>query len=331
MNHETTRVAEIKVGIFVIGALLVLIVGALWVTGAQLFRGRTTDYWVLMKSSGEVEVGDRVRMAGVTIGRINEIRLRPNEKWPVAFQVVLRSDIPIKTDSTARVVTSGLLGDGSLQIEPGSSDAPLLQQGGELLGQASPDFEEILMKMDEISIQAVNGLDLMTSFMNEVLLDTRPLLKNLKALLSEENITHIGKTLLKLEQTVDQSGPRFATLVTRLDSLSERLDKELEEVPRVMKTFSELGNDLRSAIGPNGIRLSKIIDRGEHTLTSVQESLSVIDGNREELKLTIKDLQVTASNLKAFSQRIKERPFSLIRIHPEPDRRPGQGLKTRKR
>ncbi len=331
MNHETKRRAEFKVGIFVIGALVILIAGALWISGSQYFRGNRNDYWVLMKSSGGIDVGDRVRMAGVTIGRVNEVRLRPSQAWPVAFQVGLRADVPIKTDSKARIVSSGLLGDGFLQIDPGNAKSPSLKQGGEILSQTTPDLQDILTKMGKISTEAVGGLDQVTAFMDQVSLEVVPLLKNMNTLVSEENASHVRRILSNLDETVDQAGTRFSSLSERLEPLSNHLDKTLGEASVMMKTFTGVGNDFRTAIGPEGSRITTVLDQAENTLISAKRSLSVIEDNREELTATMSDLQISASNLKAFSQQIKERPFSLIRMNPEPDRRPGQGLRKRKK
>jgi len=330
MNHETIRSAEFKAGIFVIGALAILIAGTLWVTGSQYLRGHQNDYWVLLKSSGGIEVGDRVRMAGVTIGRVNEVRLRPSQAWPVAFQVGLDSEVPIKTDSTARIVSSGLLGDGFLQIDPGSAKSPSLKQGGEIVSQTSPDLQDILEKMGKISSQAVGSLDQVTAFMDQVSEEVVPLLKNLNTLVSEENAGHVQRILSTLDHTIDQAGPRFSVFSAGLEPLSNHLDDTLKEASVMMKTFTKLGTNFHTAIGPEGSRITTVIDQAEKTLKSAQRSLSIIDDNREELAATMRDLQITASNLKAFSQQIKERPFSLIRINPEPDRRPGQGSRKRK-
>ena len=58
----------------------------------------------------------------------------------------------------------------------------------------------------------------------------------------------------------------------------------------------------------------------------VLSALDVIVGNRGELERTLADLREIVANLKAFSQQVKERPYSLVRIRPEPDRRPGEGV-----
>ena len=334
MNHETTRAAELKVGIFVIGAVLILIIGTLWVSGTPFLRGRQTDYRVLMKSSEGIEVGDRVRMAGVTIGRVKKVRLRPDQAWPVLFQVGLMADVPIKMDSTAQVVTPGLLGDGFLQINPGSSKAPLLKQGGEILSQITPNLQDILAKMEEVSSRTVGGIDQMTTLMrdiSEVSKEAVPLFKNLNAVLSEENTRHIRQILANLDQTIAQSGPRFSAFSARLDTITNRLDHTLSDASMMMKDFSGLAKDMRTSIGPEGMRLIAVLDQAEKTLGSAQTALSVIDHSRDTIASTMKDFQITASNLKTFSQKIKERPSRLIRISPEVDRRPGQGLRGMRR
>ena len=39
------------------------------------------------------------------------------------------------------------------------------------------------------------------------------------------------------------------------------------------------------------------------------------------------DLRDTVANLKSFSQQVRERPYSLVRIRDEPERRPGDGAR----
>ena len=77
----------------------------------RTIEGRTyADYAFL--------AGDRVRYAGVRIGRVQEIDLRPDEQWPVRFVVAIDPDLPIYTDATARFSTTSLLGSSFLEIDP---------------------------------------------------------------------------------------------------------------------------------------------------------------------------------------------------------------------
>ena len=54
--------------------------------------------------------------------------------------------------------------------------------------------------------------------------------------------------------------------------------------------------------------------------------MSAITANRAEIDQTLADLRDTLANLKAFSQTLKERPYSLVRKEHPADRKPGDGV-----
>ena len=62
--RDSTRHADIKIGGFVLAALALLAVGSLWIAGSAFFGTQHVSYRVLMRDSGGVAIGDRVRMAG---------------------------------------------------------------------------------------------------------------------------------------------------------------------------------------------------------------------------------------------------------------------------
>jgi phospholipid/cholesterol/gamma-HCH transport system substrate-binding protein len=65
-----------------------------------------------------------VRSAGVTVGRVDSITLDPQTfQGVVTFQVFKGVHFP--RDSSAKILTSGLLGDQYLGIEPGAEDQML--------------------------------------------------------------------------------------------------------------------------------------------------------------------------------------------------------------
>lgn len=302
MDKEETRMAEIKVGAFVLAALLVLVIGSLWVAGSTLFRGKQT-YWVRLRDSGGLQTGDWVRIAGVEVGRIRQVKLHPGKAWPVAIEVTLNRDIPIKTDSAARVATTGLYGLHFLRIEPGTPEAPPLPPGGEIQGQETLSFDEVLARVDQISIRAEKGIGQLTGFLDQTSREVQLLSNNMNRFLSKENAEQIHDILLTLQETLDQSGRHVSSILARLDSV----------------------------LGPNGSRLARVLEEAEQLLASSGGTMTVIDSKRQELGAAMSDLRDAASNLKAFSQMIKERPFNLVRITPEPDRRPGQGRQEKGR
>ncbi len=80
---------------------------------------------------GDLKVRAAVTVAGVNIGRITDITLNPKTyKAIVAMQIDKRDD-NIPTDSTASILTAGLLGANYIAIEPGFDDT-FLKAGSQI-------------------------------------------------------------------------------------------------------------------------------------------------------------------------------------------------------
>src|ERR1700759_5160409 len=107
--------ADLRVGIFVFAGLVTLAVGIFWVTGAGSLGPKYRLYTYLPEVEG-VTSGAPVRLDGVSIGNVEQIGLnpRPSDRTQ-SIQLVLRIDKrfqkDVRTDSTASLVTEGLLGD----------------------------------------------------------------------------------------------------------------------------------------------------------------------------------------------------------------------------
>ena len=324
---DGSRIIDAKIGLFVLTALILLILGSLWIAGSTFVGPRRLSYKVLMKDSGGLKSGDRVRVAGVSVGRIHDVVLRPDDEWPVLFEVAVRESVPLKTDGKAKIATSGLLGTSYLQIDPGSPSAATLPEGGQIVGDPTAGFEDTLARLDVLSAKAVGLLDQVRATLDQVSTGVDPILANMNSLLSEENVGNIGELLSTLNGTVSESGPRISSLLARLEGLSANLEDGAESLPEVSAKLSTLVEDLRAALGPDGSRLAGVLDAAEGSLSSADETLSILAGNRGQIETAVRDLQETVSNLKSFSQQLKERPFNMVRKVHEPDRRPGENAK----
>lgn len=323
---DKSSLTDVKVGAFILLALMILVVGSLWIAGSTFFGAQRVSYTVLMKNSAGVQAGDRVRFAGVSVGRIQRVGLRPEEEWPVVMEVALKPDIPVRTDSTARIATSGFLGSSFLLIEPGSPTAPLLSAGGEIHGQSGPGLEDAMAHVDEISYKVIALLDRTAGVLDQVSSEIGPILSNMELLLSEENSENMRRILSTLQETADDAAPRVSSLLARLESISQQVEEGVEGMPALMAKVSDLGDDVQTAFGPNGSRLAGALEAAESSLASADEVLGALGRNPKELEEAVRDLRDTVANLKAFSQAVKERPFSLIRIKVQPDRKPGHGV-----
>ena len=119
------RGIEILVGLFVLLGILGLLFLALKAANLGSFSsGDTYSLTARFDNIGGLKVRAPVRSAGVTVGRVTSITLDPK-----TYQGVVRLDIErsvqFPTDTSARILTSGLLGDQYVGLEAGASDKNL--------------------------------------------------------------------------------------------------------------------------------------------------------------------------------------------------------------
>ncbi len=87
-------------------------------------------------------VGDKVRMAGVDIGRIVDAELEPN--FSATLKLEIKDGLKIPDDSSASIVSSGLMGSKYIEIEPGGSEDYIPDGGHFNYTQDAMVLEELL-------------------------------------------------------------------------------------------------------------------------------------------------------------------------------------------
>jgi phospholipid/cholesterol/gamma-HCH transport system substrate-binding protein len=117
---------ETLVGFFVLLGIAGLLFLALKAANLGSFTASSDIYSVTAKfdNIGGLKVRAPVRSAGVTVGRVASITLDPK-----TFQGVVRLDlqrsVQFPSDSSARILTSGLLGDQYVGLEAGAEEKAL--------------------------------------------------------------------------------------------------------------------------------------------------------------------------------------------------------------
>lgn len=120
------RSMEVGVGLFVLLGLLGLVFLAL--KAANLGSASGGDVYLVtakFDNIGGLKVRAPVRMAGVTVGRVTSITLDPRD-----FKGLVKMDIErgytFPKDTSAKILTAGLLGDQYVGLEPGADEKNLV-------------------------------------------------------------------------------------------------------------------------------------------------------------------------------------------------------------
>jgi phospholipid/cholesterol/gamma-HCH transport system substrate-binding protein len=107
----------------------------------------------LFKNVQELKIGDRVKMAGVEVGRVQDVTLTNSQ---VLVTMKLRRNTAVHTDSTATVKFTGLLGQNFVDIDFGSAGAPLADENAILRSAEQPDLSAMMAKLDNVATGVEN-------------------------------------------------------------------------------------------------------------------------------------------------------------------------------
>ncbi|WP_456434471.1 MlaD family protein [Thermosulfuriphilus sp.] len=220
--------AEIKVGIFVLVALLLLGYLSLKLGEETVSPKKAYEIKALFDDVSGLVKGARVEMAGVEIGRVRDIHLK-DSKAEVVMNIY--SGVKIREDATAMVRTKGALGDKYIQIRQGSPQSPILPPGGLIAKTMSTkDLDQILTQVGP----AIEDIRSITAGLRELLgsEEGKSNLKELVANLKDASASFkiMGEKITKGEGTLgklivdDELYQRANQLIARLDKIAADIE-----------------------------------------------------------------------------------------------------------
>ena len=140
---------ETRLGLFVTLAVLAAAIILEMLGGIDDFRpGKHVI--ALFNNVQDLKVGDRVKMAGVEIGRVQDIQLT-NNKVMVVMKVRPKAEAEVKTDSLATIKFTGLLGQNFVSIDFGTPRGEPLKDKQFISTAEQADLSAIMQKLDNVA------------------------------------------------------------------------------------------------------------------------------------------------------------------------------------
>ena len=141
MNRSTL---DLWVGIFVVGGIGALFVLALQVSNASSFN-TSQSYQVVAEfdNIGGLKVRAPVKSAGVLVGRVDQIAF-DNQKFVARVVLSLDKRYEFPTDTSASILTSGLLGEQYIGLDGGGDDKMLKNGDTMKLTQSAVVLEKLI-------------------------------------------------------------------------------------------------------------------------------------------------------------------------------------------
>ena len=299
---------EVRVGLFLVVAFLILI--ALFeLLGKETIFARMVEYRTSFKSIPSLKLGDPVRLAGVDVGNVRDIRV-----VGARVEVVLRvkPGTPVKTDSIATIKLTSLLGTNFVDLTFGSPAAQLAPPGSLLQSAEPPDLNTMLARLND----AAGDVQALARQLNEGLGKTMEPISG-----AFQSMDRIAKQIEKGQGTL---GKLIANddLYREVQAIAANMNKLSQQMARGEGTLGKLVNDdslyrdLRSLTGDlkattQGLsRIAKDVESGKGTLGKLLRD----DALYTEAKGTLTQAREALGGLQAFSKRLGEGKGTLGRL-----------------
>lgn len=137
---------ESRLGIFVALAVVATVVIIEMLGGPEHFM-RGYRLKAQFDNVQELKEGDRVKMAGVEVGRVEKIQLEGDKALVI---MKMKHNVRVKTDSVATIKFTGLMGQNFVGIDFGSAST-YASDGALLESKEQPDLSVVMTKIDEVA------------------------------------------------------------------------------------------------------------------------------------------------------------------------------------
>ena len=288
----TSKQTEFRVGLAVILAAVILILGFLWI-GEFRFNRRWQAYYANFDEIGGLSVGDAVTVAGLRLGQVGAISLESDGR--VKTKLLIEEGVVLKQDCSVEVRGVGLVDEKYIHVLPGSSD--------EILAPGS----------------TVDGK--YTAGVSDLAAETGDMMDELK---------HIAKSIEKVVKT-REGEPTLGQSLARLDStvaeLLAVLKENRDDIRSTTRSMRAISGDVKDIVGGKKDKLAEGVEkfsaaaaRLDSLTVSLQTIVARVDRGEGTLGKLIKDekvyseLEASVTALNQLISDIKEHPERYLKI-----------------
>jgi phospholipid/cholesterol/gamma-HCH transport system substrate-binding protein len=233
---------RLRIGLMgLVVVVLVVIVGQTFTSVPMLFA--EPSYYGQFTDTGQLNKGDKVRIAGVDVGKIQGIDIAGDH---VVMQFTTGSN-PIGTESRLAVRTDTILGKKVLEIDP--LGTKMLQPNGVLpLGQSTTPYQ-IYDAFFDVTKAAAGW-----------------------------NIDTVKQSLNVLSQTIDQTYPHLSAALDGVAKFSDTIGKRDEQITHLLAQ----ANQVASVLGDRSQQIDRLFVNANSLLAAFNQrsqAISALLGN----------------------------------------------------
>jgi phospholipid/cholesterol/gamma-HCH transport system substrate-binding protein len=326
------RIDEVRVGMMVVGVGAILTLTVFLVMHYNPFQPPYDEYKISLKYAGGLEKDSIVRFGGMKRGKVVSVQLAPGNASTVEIVLSLERGTPVRESSIARLAALSALGENYVEISPGREDAMPLKPGQTIRSEETPEFTEVLAQLGDLSMDAKRLIGDIDKNLNRISDGANSLLANLNDATGAKNREALASILdgangviFNANDLLARSSPKINAIAANLDSATEKIPPLMQRIDEATSRMNTLFEHLDDTVAENRSQVKKDLETVESTLAEARHLIgdfaSTMETNRNDIDAMVENFRRSSESLQEFTNMIKQRPFSLVRIKPLPDRK----------
>jgi phospholipid/cholesterol/gamma-HCH transport system substrate-binding protein len=291
-----------KFGVFAV--VMAVLTAFLFFIFGQYRTGAVAGYSAIFNDASRLKVGDSVRLAGIRVGTVNGVSLRPDKKVVVKFDA--DRNVALTEGTRAAVRYLNLVGDRYLELLDGPGSTKRLSAGGQIpVDRTAPALDlDLLLGGLKPVIQGFNPQDVnaLTASLIQVFQGEGGNLQSLFA-----KATSFSNALADNDQTVQQLIDNLNTVVGTLSKDGGKFSGAIDRLERLVSGLSGERDTIGAAIDSLSNGTTSLAD----LLTNTRRPLA---GTVEQLSRVAPLLDESKDRVDAAIQRMPKNFRKLTRL-----------------
>lgn len=271
-------------------AIGLVVAGAVTV---DAMKDEEPNLYVYFEDASPLIEGNDVKASGVKVGEIGSIEV---EDGIAKVGLVLDEEVlPIHEDATARVRPVGLLGERYVEIDRGTPDATVLEDGASLSVEhtsRATDLDEVLSMVDGPTGKALSFL-----------------------------VTTLGQGILGRGEKADQAIQALAPAIEDTDRLARILDDQNAVLTELLTSVEPVARQLAVE---DGRQLDALIEAADQTLAAtarndaqLADTLAQLPDALSETRVTLRALADAAGSTTPVLSALRPLTDDLVEVSDE--------------
>lgn len=280
---------EAKVGAFVVLSLLGLGIITTTLEPLKFKRGISNErYYIMFENVAGLEKNAPVRVAGVTVGKVTDIKVKGNG---AEVKILLLKPVKLYKNASARIESMGLMGEKYVELNPGFSPAPQLPLGSTIKNTQVPASTDELITALYNTIEKFNkalvtpdGRNRLAIIMDKI----SELTANVNGIVKEnrKTVKEVLENALVLSTTLKEELPQVMdninSLTTQLSEMTVENRQDIRETVANLRNASKRVPEISKRIDNLTLQLQKVLN--DNNVENVGKIAENLKQSTEELK-----------------------------------------------